>query len=120
MKMTMKRSAPAAMAALGLGFGAASPAEGGDKLHDFVLAITGTDGLQFTGGCILRTPEGSTELALDGAVPEHREVRGTGLKCRIEKAERSGTITIEVWRDGQIVSSNSNSGSSGVFNVSVR
>jgi hypothetical protein len=38
----------------------------------------------------------------------------------IEKANREGTITVEVLRDGKVVSYNSNSGSSGIFNVSVR
>lgn len=97
------------------------PAVGGDaKTHDFVLTITGTDGLTFTGGCKLRTADGDVDMPLDGVVPEHKEVRGTGLRCVIEKAGRDGTITVEVMRDGQIVSYNSNSGSAGVFNVSVR
>jgi hypothetical protein len=90
------------------------------KPHDFVLTITGTDGLAFTGKCKLTTAEGDQDIPLDGMVPEHHEVRGTGLKCVIEKSGRDGTITVEVMRDGQIVSYNSNSGSSGIFNVSVR
>jgi hypothetical protein len=90
------------------------------KTRDFVLTITGTDGLTFTGACQLRTAEGTVEMPLDGVVPEHREVRGLGLKCMIEKAGREGTITVEVLRDGKVVSYNSNSGSSGIFNVSVR
>jgi hypothetical protein len=90
------------------------------KPHDFVLTITGTDGLAFTGNCKLRTADGDVDVPLDGMVPEHHEIRGTGLKCLIEKAGRDGTITVEVMRDGQIVSYNSNSGSSGIFNVSVR
>jgi hypothetical protein len=90
------------------------------KPHDFVLTITGTDGLAFTGNCKLRTSDGDVDIPLDGMVPEHHEIRGAGLKCLIEKAGRDGTITVEVMRDGQIVSYNSNSGSSGIFNVSVR
>ena len=93
---------------------------GDPKPHDFVLTITGTDGLAFTGNCKLKTAEGDVEIPLDGLVPEHHEVRGTGLKCLIKKADRDGTITVEVMRDGKIVSYNSNSGSSGIFNVSVR
>src|SRR5262245_60629692 len=97
------------------------PAAAGDaKPHDFVLTITGTDGLAFTGNCTLRTANGDVDIPLDGMIPEHHEVRGTGLKCVIKKADRDGTITVEVTRDGQIVSYNSNSGSSGTFNVSVR
>jgi hypothetical protein len=38
----------------------------------------------------------------------------------IEKAGREGTLTVEVMRDGKVVSYNSNSGSAGIFNVSVR
>jgi hypothetical protein len=90
------------------------------KAHDFVLTITGTDGLAFTGNCKLMTTDGDVDIPLVGMIPEHHEVRGTGLKCVIEKSNRDGTITVEVMRDGQIVSYNSNSGSSGVFNVSVR
>ena len=90
------------------------------KSHDFVLMITGTDGLAFAGSCTLKTADGVVDLPLDGTVPEHHEVRGTGLRCVIEKAGREGTLTVEVMRDGQIVSYNSNSGSAGVFNVSVR
>ncbi|MFM9843901.1 MAG: hypothetical protein ACKVOI_13115 [Dongiaceae bacterium] len=97
------------------------PAQAGDaKTRDFVLTITGTDGVTFTGACKLRTAEGTIEMPLDGVVPEHREVRGLGLKCVIEKAGREGTITVEVLRDGKIVSYNSSSGSAGIFNVSVR
>jgi len=99
----------------------ADTADAGDaKTHDFVLTITGTDGLIFDGSCQLRTAEGIVEMPLDGVVPEHREVRGTGLKCVIKKSGREGTITVEVMRDGRTVSYNSNSGSSGIFNVSVR
>jgi hypothetical protein len=90
------------------------------KTRDFVLAITGTDGLTFTGACQLRTSDGTIEMPLDGVVPEHREVRGLSLKCVIEKAGREGTLTVEVLRDGKVVSYNSNSGSAGIFNVSVR
>jgi hypothetical protein len=97
------------------------PAIAGDaKMHDFVLTITGTDGLTFAGNCKLKTADGDVDMPLDGVVPEHTEVRGAGLRCVIEKAGRDGTITVEVMRDGQIVSYNSSSGSSGVFNVSVR
>jgi hypothetical protein len=88
--------------------------------HDFVLMITGTDGLAFSGSCTLKTADGKTDLPLDGRVPEHHEVRGTGLRCVIEKSGREGTLTVEVMRDGQIVSYNSSNGSTGVFNVSVR
>ena len=95
-------------------------ATAGEAAHDFVLMITGTDGLAFSGSCKLRTADGLVDLPLDGLVPEHHEMRGTGLRCVIEKAGREGTITVEVMRDGQIVSYNSNSGSAGVFNVSVR
>jgi hypothetical protein len=99
----------------------ADTAHAGDaKTRDFVLAITGTDGLTFTGACQLRTSDGTVEMPLDGVVPEHREVRGLGLKCVIEKAGREGTLTVEVLRDGKVVSYNSNSGSAGIFNVSVR
>lgn len=99
----------------------ANTANAGDaKTHDFVLTITGTDGLTFAGNCQLRTSDGTVEMPLDGMVPEHREVRGLGLKCVIEKSDREGTITVEVLRDGKVVSYNSNSGSTGIFNVSVR
>ncbi len=99
----------------------ADTAHAGDaKTRDFVLTITGTDGLTFTGACQLRTAEGTIEMPLDGVVPEHREVRGLGLRCVIEKAGREGTLTVEVLRDGKVVSYNSNSGSAGIFNVSVR
>lgn len=92
----------------------------GESNHDFVLMITGTDGLAFSGSCSLKTAEGKVDLPLDGRVPEHHEVRGTGLRCVIEKSGREGTLTVEVMRDGQIVSYNSSNGSAGVFNVSVR
>lgn len=99
----------------------ADTAHAGDaKTRDFVLTITGTDGLIFTGACQLRTADGTIEMPLDGVVPEQREVRGLGLKCVIEKAGREGTLTVEVMRDGKVVSYNSNSGSAGIFNVSVR
>jgi hypothetical protein len=93
---------------------------GDAKVHDFVLAITGTDGLTFIGSCKLKTADGFVDMPLDGVVPEHREVRGTGLKCVIEKSGREGTLTVEVMRDGRVVSYNSNSGSSSIVNVSVR
>ena len=99
----------------------ATKAGAGDgKLHDFVLAVTGTDGLTFSGSCKLKTADGVVDMPLDGVVPEVKEVRGLGLKCQIEKSGREGTITVEVTRDGKIVSYNSSSGSSGIFNVSVR
>ena len=121
MRTKSKGVVSAAVGALFLAAQIAAPAAAGDaKPHDFVLTITGTDGLAFSGNCKLRTVDGDVEIPLDGMIPEHHEVRGTGLKCLIEKADRGGTITVEVMRDGQIVSYNSNSGSSGVFNVSVR
>jgi hypothetical protein len=64
----------------------------------YILNITGSDaGVDFSGECWVRQADGSERrVALDGALPQRRELQGEGLRCDIVQESAAGSLTVEI------------------------
>lgn len=64
----------------------------------YILNITGSDaGVDFSGECWLRQADGSERrVALEGALPQRRELQGEGLRCDIVQESAAGSLTVEI------------------------
>ena len=87
-----RRSLTAGALLMAAGAGGAGAAE-----KSFSLAISGEEGVRYTGRCTLTTAAGEETIELSGVVPRHEELTGEALVCRIESA---GSITVEIAHDG--------------------
>jgi hypothetical protein len=94
MRRGRRRSLTAGALLMAAGAGSAAAAE---KL--FSLAITGADGVRYTGRCTLTTAAGEETIELSGVVPRHEELTGEAIVCRIGSA---GLITVEIAHDGSL------------------
>ena len=80
------------------------------------MRITGTEGLSFAG----RVGTAQDRRRVQGSVPEEYEIpfEGAAVTAAIRKREPgSGTLGVEVVRDGRVVASRETSTSTGVVNV---
>jgi hypothetical protein len=89
-----RRSLTAGALLMAAGAGSAAAAE-----KSFSLAITGADGVRYTGRCTLTTAAGEETIELSGVVPRHEELSAEAVVCRIESA---GLITVEIAHDGSV------------------
>jgi hypothetical protein len=90
------------------GSAANAPSEG--AAESVVLRISGTPGLQFSGN--YTTPEGSRNISGTlGVDPTDYELRGEGVAgfnvvtANVYKEETSGTLKVEILKNGQVVQS---------------
>jgi hypothetical protein len=94
MRRGQRRSLTAGALLMAVGAGTAVAAE-----KRFSLAITGAEGVRYTGRCTLSTAAGEETIELSGVVPLHEALTGEAVVCRIESA---GLITVEIARDGRL------------------
>jgi hypothetical protein len=94
MRRGRRRSLTAGALLMAAGAGSAAAAE-----KPFSLAITGADGVRYTGRCTLTTAAGEETIELSGVVPWHEELSAEAVVCRIESA---GSITVEIAHDGSV------------------
>jgi hypothetical protein len=93
MRRGRRRSTAAGALLIAAGAGAAAAEK------SFSLAITGADGVRYTGRCTLSTAAGEETIELSGVVPWHEELSAEAVVCRIESA---GSITVEIAHDGSL------------------
>lgn len=92
------------------------PSEQQGAQQTITVRITGTEGLSFAG----RVSTAQDRRRVQGSVPEEYEVpfEGAAVTAAVRKREPgSGTLGVEVVRDGQVVASRETSTSTGVVNV---
>jgi len=77
---------------------------------EYVIKITGTPGLKFS-GCYGNL-EG--DQSVDGTVPMKYTVRGEIVSAVFQKKERDGTLTVELIRDGKVIVSRSTTAEFGI------
>jgi hypothetical protein len=94
MRRGRRRSLTAGALLMAAGAGSAAAAE-----KSFSLAITGAEGLRYTGRCTLTTAGSEETIELAGVVPWHEELAGEAVVCQIESA---GLITVEIAHDGSL------------------
>ena len=86
-------------------------------LPSFVVHLTGTPGLAFSGWCEGATAQGgaptqggATTQRVAGTVPPHVVVAGTSLGCTVQNPSGTGTLRVPVVRDTGLVSTSETTG----------
>src|SRR5215208_4997112 len=95
-------------ASLGGGFGGATPP--GGATNSFVLRISGTPGVQFSGK--YTTPQGSQDISGTlGTAPTDYKLGGADVAgmsivtANVQKQGTYGSLKVEILKDGQVVQS---------------
>ena len=96
------------------------PSEG--ATNSFVLRISGTPGLQFSGN--YTTPQGSQDISGTlGTTPTDYKLGGEGVAgmsvvtANVQKQGTYGTLKVEILKDGQIVQSGETNATSNAVSV---
>ena len=86
----------------------------------FEIAINGSPGVKVVVACLVDWGDEVDVVTLKGEVPQTRKVEAVGISCQIKKLGQSGRLTVEISRDGRVVSRNVSSGSSSVITVQLQ
>ncbi len=116
---TASRGLRAALAGTAMGAMGATAA-GAAQDGVFVLELTGTDGVAYTGECVVVQASGTDKLALGGVVPLRQEIHGRSIRCTITQSTAEGSLTVEVRRsEGGNVSRSRTSGKGSTVTIAV-
>jgi len=82
------------------------------------IKVSGTTGLQFSGSYMVMTFGGQvTSKSVDGTVPSQYSVAGTMVSAVFQKQTKSGTLMVEILRNGRVLSSSDTTAAYGVVSV---
>ncbi len=72
---------------------------------NFTIKVSGTSGLDFS-GYYMTVTDGhiSTWKLVEGKVPDQYSVKGNIVSCTIRKKTEKGTLSVQILKDGKIVS----------------
>jgi hypothetical protein len=72
---------------------------------NFTIKVSGTSGLEFSGHYMTVTAGGvSTLKSVEGKVPDQYSVRGSIVSCTFQKKTKRGILSIQIIKDGKVVS----------------
>ncbi len=92
---------------------------GGD--NDYIIKVSGTTGLNFSGSYMTVTSNGnSTSKTVDGTVPTQYSVRGTIVSVVFQKKTEGGYLKVEVLRGGKVINSSDTTAAYGVVSVATQ
>ncbi len=77
----------------------------GSVESNFTIKVSGTSGLEFS-GYYMTVTDGhiSTWKLVEGKVPDQYSVSGNIVSCTIRKKTERGTLSVQIVKDGKIVS----------------
>ena len=81
---------------------------------NYIIEITGTEGLEFSGSI----GGGTNSKSIEGSIPATYEVSDWPAVAVIQKKETSGTLTVTIKKNGRILNTQTTSASYGVVTVS--
>jgi hypothetical protein len=91
---------------------------GCDGESTFVIRVSGTTGLEFSGNYLVYTSNGqSTSKSVDGTVPTEYTVKGTIVSVVFQKQTEEGTLKVEILKDNQVIASSETTAAYGVVSV---
>ena len=70
---------------------------------DFVIRISGPSGIHFSGHYALKAGRKSQDQNISGEVPAEYTMSGTAVSVFLQKTEGTGTLMVEISRDGTVV-----------------
>lgn len=90
------------LSALGGNDTATTSTKEGDKAK-FVIKLTGTDGLEFSGSYMVVTWDGkSVSKSVDGKVPTEYQVDGAMVSTSFQKKSESGSLKVEILKGDKV------------------
>ena len=70
---------------------------------DFVIRISGTNGVRFNGHYALQSSGKSADQNISGSVPAEYTVSGTAVSVSVQRTEGDGMLMVEISRDGTVI-----------------
>lgn len=84
----------------------------------FVIKVSGTIGLEFSGSYLVVTASGqSTSKSVDGIVPTEYSVTGNIVSGVFQKQTEEGNLKVEIIKGGQVIASSETTAAYGVVSV---
>ena len=85
---------------------------------DFIIRVSGTDGLPFNGGYSATSPDGNTILqSVEGTVPFEYSLRGSTISCEFKKQSEDGTLRVEILKNGNVLDKSETSAAYGILSA---
>jgi len=85
---------------------------------EFQIKVSGTTGLEFSGSYMTVTSGGqSTSKSVEGTVPAQYTVTGNMVSVAFQKQVESGTLKVEILKDGKVINSSDTTAAYGVVSV---
>lgn len=97
---------------------------GCDDNSVFIIKVSGTTGLEFSGSYLVTTSNGqSASESVNGTVPQEYGVTGTNritvsmVSVELQKQTEEGTLKVEILKDNETVASSETTAAYGVVSV---
>jgi len=96
--------------------GCAMPTE-----SNFKIKIVGSHNIKFSGSYMVVTADGhSSSHTVDGIVPAEYDVKGWIVSCSFQKQSEQGSLSVLVYRNGQLMDQSTTSAAYGVVTLAIR
>lgn len=88
---------------------------------EFTIRVSGSDGMIFSGAYALTTSAGgSISQSVEGTAPAQYRVKGNIVSATFQKQNPNGVLTVEILKNGQVVSQSTTSAAYGVVSVATQ
>jgi len=88
---------------------------------DFRIKIIGSQNLKFSGSYMIVTADGkSNSHTVDGIAPAEYDVKGWIISCSFQKQSEQGSLSVFIYRNGQLIDQSTTSAAYGVVTIATR
>lgn len=88
---------------------------------EYTIKVSGTSGLSFSGAYMTVTSDGeSVSKSVDGTVPAQYTTTGDIVSVSFQKQVESGTLKVEILKDGKVIKSSDTTAAYGVVMVATQ
>jgi hypothetical protein len=88
---------------------------------DYKIKVSGTSGLEFSGSYMVVKAGGeSTSKSVDGTVPAEYSVTGDIVSVSFQKQTDTGTLKVEISKDGKVLKSEDTTAAYGVVAIATQ
>jgi hypothetical protein len=96
--------------------GCAMPTE-----SNFKIKIVGSHNIKFAGSYMIVTSDGqSSSHTVDGVVPAEYDMKGWIISCSFQKQSEQGSLSVIVYRNGQLINQSTTTAAYGVVTIATR
>ena len=88
---------------------------------DYTVNVSGTSGLGFSGAYMVVNAAGESESkSVDGIVPQSYQLRGSIVSVTFQKQSESGSLQVQILKNGRVVAASDTSAAYGVVSAATR